>query len=65
MAASWIGERKACAIMHQPSSRQSEKGQGMLEYGMIIVLVAILVMVLLLVLGPGTGNMFSNVTINL
>ena len=43
----------------------TERGQGMLEYGMIIVLVAILVMVLLLVLGPGTGNMFSNVAVNL
>jgi pilus assembly protein Flp/PilA len=45
--------------------QHNERGQGMLEYGMIIVLVAILVMVLLLVLGPGTGNMFSNVAVNL
>jgi pilus assembly protein Flp/PilA len=45
--------------------QHTERGQGMLEYGMIIVLVAILVMVLLLVLGPGTGNMFSNVAVNL
>jgi pilus assembly protein Flp/PilA len=42
----------------------NEQGQGMLEYGIIIVLVAVLVMILLLVLGPGIGNMFSNVVVN-
>ncbi|MEJ2010731.1 MAG: pilus assembly protein [Anaerolineales bacterium] len=47
------------------ATRKSESGQGMLEYGLIIILVAILVMVLLLVLGPSTGNMFSNVTVNI
>ena len=51
-------------LSHRPP-RRSEKGQGMLEYGLIIILVAILVMVLLLVLGPGTGNMFSNVAVNI
>ncbi len=51
--------------MEYQGKQPSERGQGMLEYGMIIVLVAILVMVLLLVLGPGTGNMFSNVAVNL
>jgi pilus assembly protein Flp/PilA len=42
-----------------------ERGQGMLEYGLLIVLVAIIVMVLLVVVGSGTGNMFSNVTVNI
>ncbi len=51
--------------MPKIKKHSSELGQGMLEYGLIIVLVAILVMVLLLVLGPGTGNMFSNVAVNL
>ena len=42
-----------------------EHGQGMLEYGLLIILVAIIVMVLLVVIGSGTGNMFSNVTVNI
>ena len=36
-------------------------GQGLLEYGVIIVLVAIVVMAVLLLLGPSIGNMFSNI----
>jgi pilus assembly protein Flp/PilA len=38
-----------------------EKGQGLVEYAMIIVLVAVLVMVVLLVLGPAIGNIFSSI----
>ncbi len=40
---------------------QDEKGQGLVEYGMIIVLVAIVVIAILLLLGPAIGNIFSNV----
>ena len=36
-------------------------GQGLLEYALIIVLVAIVVMAVLLLLGPAIGNMFSNI----
>lgn len=39
----------------------NESGQGLVEYAMILVLVAIVVMVMLLVLGPAIGNIFSNV----
>jgi pilus assembly protein Flp/PilA len=43
----------------------SEKGQGLAEYGMIIILVAIVVIVLLLILGPqGIGNLYSNIVHN-
>jgi pilus assembly protein Flp/PilA len=38
-----------------------ESGQGLVEYAMILVLVAIVVMAMLLVLGPAIGNIFSNV----
>lgn len=38
----------------------SERGQGLVEYGMIIVIVALIVMLVLLALGPSTGNLFSN-----
>lgn len=40
-------------------------GQGLLEYGMIFVLVAVIVVVILALLGPQIGVMFSNVTANI
>lgn len=41
-----------------------EKGQGLLEYSIIIMLIAIVVILLLVILGPAVGNMFSNVVVN-
>jgi len=39
----------------------SEKGQGLVEYALILVLVAIVVIAALLILGPVIGNSFSTV----
>jgi pilus assembly protein Flp/PilA len=36
-----------------------ERGQGLVEYALILVLVAIIVIVILAVLGPAIGNIFS------
>ncbi len=36
-------------------------GQGLVEYALIIMLVAVVVIVLLALVGPAIGNMFSNV----
>jgi pilus assembly protein Flp/PilA len=38
-----------------------EQGQGLLEYALILILVAIIVVAILLLLGPVIGNLFSNV----
>jgi pilus assembly protein Flp/PilA len=38
-----------------------EKGQGLVEYALILVLVAIVVIAVLLLLGPIIGNIFSNI----
>lgn len=38
-----------------------EEGQGLVEYGMVIVLAAIVVVAILLLLGPTVGNLFSTV----
>ena len=38
-----------------------EEGQGLLEYGLVIILAAIVVVAVLLILGPTVGNMFSTV----
>jgi pilus assembly protein Flp/PilA len=40
------------------------KGQGLLEYGLILVLVAVVVFVVLIILGTPIGNMYSNVVVN-
>ena len=37
------------------------KGQGFVEYALIISFVVIVVIVILYLLGPAVGNMFSNV----
>lgn len=38
-----------------------KKGQGFVEYALIMMLVALAVIVILALLGPSVGNMFSNV----
>jgi Flp pilus assembly pilin Flp len=38
-----------------------EEGQGLLEYGMVIILAAIIVVAVLLLLGPTIGNLYSTV----
>jgi pilus assembly protein Flp/PilA len=37
----------------------TEKGQGLVEYALILVLVAIVVIAVLMLLGPIIGNTFS------
>jgi pilus assembly protein Flp/PilA len=46
-------------------NRLSEKGQGLLEYALILVLVALIVIVVLALLGPQIGYVFSNIVLNL
>ena len=42
-----------------------EKGQGLVEYALILVLVAIVVIAALMILGPNIGNVFSKVNSSL
>ena len=42
-----------------------EKGQGLVEYAFILVLVAIIVIATLLILGPVIGNTFSKINSSL
>ncbi len=37
-----------------------ERGQGLVEYALIIVFVALIVIVILALLGPAIGQVFSN-----
>ena len=42
-----------------------EEGQGLVEYALILVLVALVVIVILALLGPGIGNAFSHIVNNI
>ena len=41
-----------------------EKGQGLVEYALILVLIALVVIIILALLGPAVGNIFSNLVAN-
>ena len=43
------------------SKKKNQKGQGLVEYALILVLVAIVVIAALMILGPSVGNIFSKV----
>jgi pilus assembly protein Flp/PilA len=45
-------------------SSLSPYGQGLVEYAVIILLIAIAVIVLVTLFGQGVGNMFSNIIAN-
>ncbi|OGO19537.1 MAG: pilus assembly protein [Chloroflexi bacterium RBG_16_48_8] len=39
----------------------TERGQGLVEYALILVLVAVVVIAILALLGPAIGNVFSQI----
>lgn len=44
---------------------KKEKGQGLVEYALILVLVAIVVIAALTILGPIIGNVFTKINTGL
>ena len=42
-----------------------ERGQGMVEYALILVLVAVVVIAALTFMGPSIGNIFSTINASL
>ena len=44
---------------------QEQSGQGMIEYALILTLIALVVLVALMWFGPQLGNIFSNITASL
>ncbi len=45
--------------------KKKDKGQGLVEYALILVLVAIVVIAALMILGPIIGNVFSDINSSL
>ena len=56
-----LSYRKEIIMLFAPQ----EKGQGLVEYALILVLVAIVVIAVLMVLGPIIGNVFSSINSSL
>ena len=52
----------AATIAAPATQRSGERGQGMVEYAFILVLVALVVIVSVMVLGKTTSNLYSNVS---
>ena len=46
-------------------ARLRKRGQGLVEYALILVLVAIVVVAALMILGPVLGNTFSTINTSL
>lgn len=44
---------------------KKEKGQGLVEYALILVLVSIVVIAALMIMGPVIGNVFSEINSSL
>ena len=44
---------------------KKEKGQGLVEYALILVLVSLVVIAALMILGPVIGNVFSGINSSL
>jgi pilus assembly protein Flp/PilA len=42
-----------------------EKGQGLVEYALILVLIAVVVIAILVILGPQIANVFSTISSSL
>ena len=50
------------AMLAPGKRRDDERGQGLVEYGLILVLIAIVVIVVVGVVGHQVNNVFSNVS---
>ena len=55
-----MSKQKVRKFVSRPA-RNSQSGQGMVEYALILVLVSIVVIVILLTMGGQISNVFSNV----
>lgn len=49
-------------IDRRAAGRGDERGQGMIEYAFILVLVAMVLIVMVTLIGHQTSNMYSNIS---
>ncbi len=53
---------KKYSLNRADDKKRSESGQGVIEYSLMMVLVAVVVIIILALLGPATGNAISTLT---
>ena len=58
-----MGQRRCRVVSFSKrlSEKSGQRGQGMVEYALILVLVSIVVIVILITMGNQIANVFSNV----
>ena len=58
-----MGQRRCRVVSFSKrlAEKSGQRGQGMVEYALILVLVSIVVIVILLTMGNQIANVFSNV----
>jgi pilus assembly protein Flp/PilA len=64
MLSSWyvrLRTRLTQTVTETLNGRNTEEGQGMVEYALILVLIAIVVIVILAVVGKKVSTVFSNI----
>ncbi len=54
-----------CYVNYLKAMMRNRKGQGMVEYGLIISLIAVAVIAALVVLGPKIAALFTSVSNNM
>ena len=42
--------------------KEGQQGQGLMEYALVLVLVAVVVIAIITLVGPQIGNMYSRIT---
>jgi pilus assembly protein Flp/PilA len=52
-------------LLAHPVVRQRMRGQGLVEYALLLIFVAVVLIALLTILGPGIKNIYSNIIANL
>ena len=57
--------RRRAPHAHVPAGPRARSGQGLVEYGLIIVLIAIAVITLIALLGGQVANVYSRITTSL
>lgn len=43
-------------------NKEGQQGQGLMEYALVLVLVAVVVIAIITLVGPQIGNMYSRIT---
>lgn len=43
-------------------NKEGQQGQGLMEYALVLALVAVVVIAILTLVGPQIGNMYSRIT---